>query len=45
MEKRSIGWFRVDIEALPEFSYEGPDAAADQLVMNNDTKMSRLLHV
>lgn len=45
-EKRSIGWFRVDLDELPEFSYaEGDDAIPDQLIMNNENKMSRMLHV
>ena len=42
--KRSIGWFRVDIDALPEFAY-APDAKPDTLIAATDQSVSKFLHL
>ena len=42
--KRNVGWFRVDIEALPELSY-GVDQPPNQIVLHNETKTTRYLHL
>ena len=44
IDKRNIGWFRVDIEALPELSY-GVDMPPNQIVLHNETKTTRYLYL
>ena len=43
--KRSLGWFRVDIEALPELSYDQEKNEPNQMVIQPKTGLSKLLNI
>ena len=42
--QRSLGWFRVDIEALPELSYDQQKNEPNQMVIQPKTGLSQLLN-
>ena len=43
--QRSLGWFRVDIESLPELSYDQEKNEPNQMVIQPKTGLSKLLNI